>query len=420
MLTAQFFVASEVLASTLIISAVGLVVVAVIGHRTIGTHLHHLLVGAGWAVGVGGVLLVYPVWFAAKGPGHINGAIQLVPQGYRADLLGPFIPDANQHFAPAHLAQIASRFANSTTENGSYLGVTLLAVLLVGTIVLWRRSTVVRVAAIVGIVAFIISLGAGLVVSGNPPGAASGFPLPERIFSKLPLLSNTIPVRYSLYVELFAALLLAVILDAIHTALIDRQSRSRRQRSHARVTHDRKTVAVVVPAVVAVFALLPLLPAVPFTAIGPVGTPAYFTSPALARIPAGAVTVVYPYPSSETPTAQAWQAVANMHFRMPGGYYLVPAGPGGTIAFSPALAYTRDTLTAEVMNQLFLGTPPPLTPALRTELLAEFKNWRVNSLVAFPAGSPKPAQSIAYFTALLGRSPVVEPGGAYAWYGLDP
>jgi len=233
LLTAQFFVATEVFASTLVVGAICVVIVAVLGHNHVRALLHYLLVGVGWAAGVGAILLSYPVWFAVKGPGHISGPIQLVPQGYRADLLGPVIPDANQHFAPQHLAQIASHFANSTTENGSYLGVTLLAVLAAGTVALWRRSAVVRVVAIAGIAAFIISLGAGLVVKSNPPAAISGFPLPERIFTKLPLLSNTIPVRYSLYVELFAALLLGLVLDALHDVLITRPFRLSRNRSRA-------------------------------------------------------------------------------------------------------------------------------------------------------------------------------------------
>jgi hypothetical protein len=416
LLTAQFFVSSEVMASTIVIGAICVVIVGILGSRHIRTHMHYLLVAAGWAAGVGAILLAYPVWFAVKGPGHISGPIQLVPQGYRADLLGPLYPDANQHFAPAHLSQIATNFANSPTENGSYLGVTLLAVLAIGTIVLWRRSTVVRVTAIAGVAAFIMSLGAGLVVEGNPPGTASGFPLPERIFTRLPLLSNTIPVRYSLYVELFAALLLGLILGALHDSLV--ASRMRSNGVHTRTVHDRTIVAVAIPAIVAVLALLPLLPAVPFTALGPVGTPTYFTSPALRQIPEGSVAVLYPYPSSTTPGAQAWQAVAGMRFRMPGGYFLVPGGPDNHIAFSPTLAYTRDTLTARVLSQLFVGTPPTLTPSLRVALLGEFRMWDVRSLVAFPAGTTKPDQAIAFFTSLLGVSPSVEADGAYAWYDI--
>jgi hypothetical protein len=414
--TAQFFVSSEVLVSTIVVGAICVIVVAVLGHGHISNHLRYSAVGFGWAAAVGVVLLVYPAWFAVKGPGHISGPIQLVPQGYRADLLGLLYPDSYQHFAPASLARTAANFANSTTENGSYLGVTLLAVLVVGVIVLWRRSTVVRIAAIAGAAAWILSLGAGLVVDSKPPGASSGFPLPERVFTKLPLLSNTIPARYSLYLDLFAALLLGVILDAVHQSLIARRERLRRDHSHE--VHRRSIPAVAIPVVIAVIALLPLLPAAPLTGIGPLGTPVYFTSSEVERIPPSSVALVYPYPSSLSPSAQMWQAVAGMRFRMPGGYFLVPDGPDNHLAFSPTLGYARTTLTAEVLNQLLVGTPPALTPTLRRSLLGEFRLWHVRSVVAFPAGTAKPGQSIAFFTSLLGRPPSTEAGGAYAWYGV--
>jgi hypothetical protein len=413
----QFFISSELLASTVVIGAICAVVGAVAGYRSVQSHLRHAAAGLAWAAGTTVVLLVYPAWFAVRGPGHISGPIQLVPQGYRADLLGPVIPDSLLRIAPSHLAQIADKFSNSPTENGSYLGITLLLVLAVGTVVLWRRSVVVRVTAIAGAAAFVLSLGASLVVEANPPGSATGFPLPEWILTKLPLLSNTIPVRYSLYVTLFAALLLAVILDQLHAALAERRPLA--HSSSRRTAPDRRIMATVVPLLVSVVVLVPLVPVAPFTAIGPVGTPAYFTSPALQQVPSGSVAVVYPYPTSKVPNAQAWQAASRMRFRMPGGYFLVPQGPDNNIAFSPTLAYTRTTLTAQVLSQLVEGAPPPESPALRSALLAEFRAWHVRTVIAFPTLAANPAQSVQFLTWLLGAPPKVQPGAAHVWYGID-
>jgi len=355
------------------------------------------------------VLLAYPVWATLRGPGHITGPIQLVPQGYRADLLGPVIPDSVMRIAPAHLALIASHFANSITENGSYLGITQLAVLAVGTVVLWREL-VVKVLAVVGALAFVLSLGAGLVVKSNPPGAPSGFPLPERLFTKIPLLSNTIPARYSLYVALCAALLLGVILERVRDSLAFRSANGapgRRVRS-----------ALLAPIGITVVALVPLIPAVPFQALLPVGTPTYFTSSGVTHLARGSVAVVYPYPSSTIPNAQAWQAVARMRFRSPGGYYLVP-GPTGAIAFSSVVSYARDTITAATLVELTAGDPPTPTRALRTEILAQWQSWHVRSLVAFPALGKDPAGARAFLTWLTGRSPTID-DGATVWYHLQP
>jgi hypothetical protein len=411
LLTAQFFVATEVFASTLVIAAVGVIATCVIGRGQIRARRRYAVTGAVWAAGASVLLLAYPVWFALRGPGAIKGPVQLVPEAYRADLLGLVVPDAHQRFAPARALHVATHFANSPTENGSYLGITLIVVLVIGTVALWRRSTVVRVAAICAVVAFVISLGASLVVKNQPSALPSGFPLPERIFTKLPLLSNTIPVRYSLYVALFAALLFGVVLDALH----DGFGASSTGRHTAR--SQRRTLAAVgwmVPGVIAVVALLPLVPNVPFIAVGQVGTPLYFST-TVDRIRAGTTAIVYPYPSSLTPNAQMWQAVADMRFRMPGGYFLVPQPPSDHIAFSSAIGYGRLTLTATVLTELYRGSPPALTPSLRTKLLGQWQAWRVRTLVAFPEGVPQPGQAVSFFASLLGGPPRLEPGGAYVW-----
>jgi len=414
--SAQFFVSSEVLASAAVIGAIGLVATAWFGRRQVRAHARYFVTGGAWAAGTVAVLLAYPLWFALRGPGSIRGAIQLVPQGYRADLLGPVVPDSLERLAPHHLAAVADHFANSVTENGSYLGLTLLAVLAVGTALCWRTSVVVRVAAITGASAFVISLGGGLVVKAGPPGAASGFPLPERLFAKLPVLSNTIPVRYSLYMVLCAALLLALFLDRLHRALAER--RLHPHGDPVRSAHDRRVVAVAVPLVVAVVALIPLYPVAPMAGIAPVGTPAYFTSPAMSEIPAGSVALLYPFPSSLTPNAQAWQAVAKLHFMMPGGYFLVPSGPDRSIAFSTALSYTRSTLTARVLTGLESGRVPGETATLRTGLRAQWHRWRVDSLVAVPEGEPDPTAVVAFLTWVVGAPASQGPGGAYTWYRL--
>ena len=415
LVTAQFFVATEVLASTIVLAVIGVLVVAVVGRRSLRTHLRFALVAGAWALGIAVVLLAYPVWFALAGPGHISGPIQLVPQGYRADLLGAVVPDSIQRFAPSHLARIAANFANSPSENGSYLGITLLVILLIGVVALWRRSAVVRVGSTLALSAFVLSLGAGLVVTGRPGAVATGFPLPERVLTKLPVLANTIPARYSLFVGLFAALLLGVILDRLHRFLGTRPSGAHRR--HRPRGGGQSGRALLLPAVVAAVALVPLWPAAPFTAVGPVGTPRYFTSTAVERIPSGSIAVLYPYSTSPTPDAQAWQAVSSLHFRMPGGYFLVP-GPDGRIAFSPPLGYTRDTLVAQVLYSLSVGDPPALSPGLRASLLAQLRAWQVGSVVAVPAHGADPKAAIAYLTSLFARPPRSEGGGTYAWYGL--
>ncbi len=411
LLTAQFFVSSEILVSTVVIGASCVVAAALMGRRSVRPRLRQAAVGGGWTLGVAAVLLAYPAWFALRGPAHINGPIQLVPEAYRADLLGPLVPDVYTWLAPSSLVRVANGFANNPSENGTYLGITLLATLAVGTVLLWRRSPVLRVAVVGGAVAFVLSLGGGLVVHRPPTAYLTGLPLPERVFTKLPLLANTIPVRYSLYVALFAGLVLAIILDRLHDGARARREQTSGQWGPAGVR------ASLVPVLVAVVCLVPLIPAGPVTGVTGVETPDYFTSAAQTGTAPGRVSVLFPYPSSAVPVGQLWQVMAGLHFRTPGGYFLVPHGPGRRIAFSPVVGYGADTLTARVFLALYHGRPPAETTALRSALLAQWGSWHVSSLVAVPVPASEPAVSVPFLTWLMGRPPA-SVGGVDHWNRL--
>jgi len=408
LVAAQFFVSSEILASTVIMSAVCVATVVVVGRRSLAQHLGRAVAGSLWAAGVAAVLLAYPVWFAVRGPGYISGPIQLVPEAYRADLFGLVYPGAFVWIAPSGLTRTSAVFANSIVENGSYLGVTIVLTVVVSVVVLWRRSAAVKVAAVGGAVAWILSLGGALVVRTAPGASLTGFPLPERTFSHLPLLSNTIPVRYSLYVSLFASLILALALDRFHARVAD----------HARTAWLRSPVgSALLPAVLAVACLVPVLPAVPLQGFGDPGVPTYFNSPSMAKVPADSVALLYPFPSTPTPQGQLWQAISGMHFKMPGGYFLVPQSPLHTIAFTPAIGYDANTLTARTLIALAAGSPPPETPVLRAALVAQLRSWKVRTLLASTVGLARPAQSVQFLTWMAGAPPTPD-HGVLTWYHL--
>ena len=400
--TGQFFVSSEVLASTVVVGGIGVVAAAAVGHRSLALRFRRAAVGTGWAAAVAGVLLAYPVWLAVRGPGSISGPIQLVPEAYRADLAGLVVPGQYVWLATPELRRTSSVFANSPVENGSYLGITLVLAVAVTVVLLWRRSPVIKVAALTGAAAWVLSLGGALVVRGKPGAdVAAGLPLPERVFTHLPLLSNTIPVRYALYVSLLAGLVLALGLEALRTRLT-REAGSRQW-------------AAVAPMAVAVLCLAPIVPALPLQGFVDPGTPAWFTGPGVGHVPADSVALLYPYPSTPSPQGQLWQAEADMRFRMPGGYFLVPQPPGRAIAFTPETGYVTDTLMARTLIALAAGTAPPQTPALRAGLRAELRAWHVRSVIAPVAGLPAPATSVAFLSWMVGAPPVRD-GDVLAWY----
>ena len=399
---AQFFVSTEILVDTVLIGSIGVVTAAVIGHRLVAARVGYAARASTWAIGCAGLLLAYPMWFSLAGPAHISGKIQLVPQAYRSNLFDVVLPNSKSWLSPHHMPGFLSRLVASPFGNGSYLGVPLLVLLVVGVFVLWRLP-VVKVAAICGLSAFILALGNGLTVNGVPVAAITGFPLPERILAELPLLDNIIPVRFAIFSTMCAALLLALTIDRARYWIM-----SRNKGLALRTTVLSSLLGMVV--------LVPLIPA-PILGIGPTDVPAFFSSSSLDRIPAGSVAVVFPMPANASVGATLWQAVTDRRYRQPGTTLLVP-GPDGKVAFSPALGGSRTTVTSTVLISMQQGTIPRETPVLRGALLGELSAWRVRTFVAVPLGTPHPAQELAFFGWIFGRPPAWTDGTTYCWFGL--
>jgi len=408
----QFFISTEILFDTILIGTVGVLIVVIVGYRSITDRFIHAISALVWSACIAMILLAYPLWFTLRGPGHISGLIQLIPQAYRADLAGLIVPDSRMLLAPHHLAMIANHFANGFTENGSYLGIVLVTALGVGTLLLWK-SNVVKVAVISGATAYILSLGNGLVIKAAPPATDSGFPLPERIIAKLPLLDNAIPARFSMLTALFSALVLAVMIVRIHDGL------TRRLVGKLNGV-GRVVVAQGVPVLFAAACLVPLIPASFSPGISTSGTPSFFTSRQLDTIPSGAGVLVYPYASSSYPNPTMWQAVGRFHFRQPGGTILVPNGTNNQIAFSPTIGYVRSNVVATTLIGMEHGITIVESPELRDELREELGKWHVSNVLAFPAGTPDPSGTVSFLTWLVGKGPVDVKGGGggYLWKNI--
>lgn len=422
LLVVQFFISDEVLITTVVVGTVAVVVGALVGHRAVRTALP----GAAKALVLGAVVtaaaLALPVRAALRGPGHIVGPIQPVAEAYRADLLGPLLPTQMERWAPSGWVQVAMHFAGSSGENGSYLGFPLVALLALGVVWLWR-DRVVRVLAITGLVAFVLSLGGALTVTGEPAIGRNGnavgrLPLPEALLHDLGPLRSLIPVRISLYVALAAGVLAAVVLDRLRTGLAIRWSTGgtgSRAVAFRRVRWARRLAGGT--AVVAGLVVLgPLVPVAPFASAAPVGIPAYFTRSHAEIGGRDTVGLVYPYPSEKFAQAEAWQAYAGLPFEMPGGYFLVP-GPSGAVSDTPVMAYTRTTQVGLALTELWAGKPQPETPTWRTNLRSELATWHVRTVVAVPQDGADPAGALAYLEWLLGP-PSARQGGTVDWYGL--
>jgi hypothetical protein len=232
---------------------------------------------------------------------------------------------------------------DALSENGTYVGVPLLIVL-VAAAVLLRRNRMALFATVMAASGLVLSLGKRLHIDGH----LTPIRLPFEVVAHLPLLSSGIASRYIVYFWLFAALLLVLALDAVYHA-VGLQVRGRR---------------AAVASAVAVCVLLPLLPSWPYPSASAV-VPAWFTSSAQS-LPVGSTVVLYPDSTAVDSSGMLWQAMSDMTFRMPGGY-AVFAGPSGSASF---LAGDLTTALGQAMNLCANGEQVPATsiPGIRSDL----------------------------------------------------
>jgi hypothetical protein len=382
---AQYFVSTEVLATTAVLVLIALVLVVLLNTDRVRDHVFPALRALGIALAVAVVVLAYPVWYSTRGPLHYTLTI---PFGqYQADLLGAVIPTSNQLISPTAATAISDHFANNLSENAAYIGIPLL-LLLIGCVAVCRRSKVVVVAFLLTLCAYMLSLGSPLLIDNHD----TGFRLPGAIFHHLPLFTGAALARFAVFVFLFAALVTGIALE--------------RLRRWSRWPAAWAGLAVSVG--VAVAALVPLLPSLPYPQVS-VDTPSFFTTTAVNTIPEGSVAVVYPATSTTDADAMLWQASAGMRFKIPGAYALVPTpGTGQSQWGTP-------TLTSGTLDAIQSGSPVAETSAIRSALRSQWRAWDVRSFIMGPGANGPSARR--FVTWVIGRPPI-HTHGVYVWYGV--
>ncbi len=378
---AQLLTTEEVLASTFVLCVAGLVVLLV-QHRGVvdRARVRHAVVGLGVAAGLLTVLAAWPLAVQFAGPQRVTAPVQDASP-YAADVLGLVVPTAFQVLG----SDLTTGWGGNASENGSYLGLPLLLVLAVLAVRL-RRVPVVRFAVVLGALAWVLSLGERLHLAGR----VHDVPLPFTLVAHLPVLHNLAAVRLSLYVVLCAALVVAVGLDRLHAA----------GRLRAGPT-----------AAVALACAVPLLPAWPYGYVD-AGTPSYFASAAVRRVPLDSVVLTYPVPRFPDSAPMLWQAEADMRYRSLGGYVITPRSTGaGTF---------RGSVTGleRVFVDVRRGAPVPRSALLDARLRLELDALRVDSVLV-ATQVPGSDEARRYLGRLLRRGPDEVRGGVAAWYGVQ-
>ncbi len=189
-------------------------------------------------------------------------------------------------------------------ENGSYVGIPLLIVLVAG-ILLLRRNRLAVFLALMAVVSMVLSMGSRLHVDGH----LTVIRLPYIVLAHLPLLDSGAASRYVVLFWLFAGMLLVLILDRLHAAF-------------GPARRGRAALATLAVGVVRCFrSSRP-------GRIPPPRSASPWVTTSGRTVPVGSTVMVYPPALATDSDAMLWQAMSDMRYRLPSGYAIF-AGPGG-------------------------------------------------------------------------------------------
>jgi hypothetical protein len=377
---AQLLTSEEILSLEAIFAVVGIIVLAALHRHRIKEKLPYAIRAGLAAIAAFLVLASYPLYvqFATSNkvsqPIHSNNV-------YVTDLLNPLLP-VNQRYRPDWVLKYVFKFTGNGSEWTGYIGLPLLVILITLLIVRWRRP-VVLFSAVMGTIALLFSFGPWLHIAGH----RYPVPLPWEPFSKVPVLHQIQPGRFSVIVVLFVALGLALAVTEV-------------QRSGRLWVQGIAAVGV---ALVIWFWIPGWLPTTR------VPTPAYFTSSAVDQVPQGSVALVLPYVNRDYEQhSMLWQAQSGMRFRMAEGWAIVPGDHAGP------KSQTRTTFS--LLKPGTTRIPEDDAAKIRAEL----NTWHVQTVIIGPFLNQKPGtreSAIKVVEQILGRPPV-EQGGVQVWYDV--
>ena len=392
-----------------IIALIGIVLIGARHWRLVKQRARHVAESVIYAVLVCGALIGYPVWLGFFGPEGITRLPQPANRlpVYPGDLLGAVVPTISQVLAPSHLKAIGDRLSDGdVVENGMYLGVPLMLTLAA---IAWgfRRVRGVVFLSVMLLVSYLLGLGRLLYVDGHD----TGVPLPFTFIAHVPVIQNILAVRFSLFIQFFAALLLAIGLNSFYEGL---RSRLGRRNKHSRLDRSRRWAPAFATTVVAAGALVLLLPAVPFAGAS-TAVPKLLDSPAIDHLAVGSVVLTYPYPSDPRDQILIPQAISNMRFKIVGGPGHIPHTNGvrGPSILSPPIVQS-------IFNEAISGTKstafPPLTASNLDALRGFLVRYKIDTIIVYPEDSD-PAAIRRYVSAVLGAPQWVDQ--VDAWFRVQ-
>jgi hypothetical protein len=288
LLVVQFLCGIELFATMSIFAGLAMLVALIFFDGETRTRLLGLIapLAAAYALAM---IVVSPYLYYLFALGFPHGPIWS-PTKFTGDLLNFFIPtEANLLGTLGFAEAISANFSGDLYENGVYIGIPLLILIEAYRRSAWHTPLGKFLIATLAVAA-VASFGPVLRVGGRPL-----FPMPWALVANLPVVSNAIAARFSMYAALVISPIAAIWFSSAST----------------------RTSTKVVAALLVVLFLAPNPSALFWTR--PLTLPAFFADETYLRV-LQPREVVLPLPYGERGDCMYWQGRTDMYFRMASGW----------------------------------------------------------------------------------------------------
>ncbi|GIH13066.1 glycosyl transferase [Rugosimonospora africana] len=413
LITYQAFLNEEVLFLAGLAIGAFVVLYALFDRQRARREVRRFLIGLGVAALTGGVLLAYPVYWQFFGP-HAYHGLPFPPGSYQLDAVA-YVTYARESVG-GRVA--APALGQSPNEDNASFGWPLVALAVVVTVYLWRRSALVRAGAVTALIFAVLSLGPKIEIGNHH----TGVPGPYRLLLYVPLVDLSVPGRYAFAVIVVLGMLLALGIQRV----LDLTSGSRRTRLHWAPLW----------LIVLLGALIPVLPT-PIPTVGRAPVPGFIASGQWrGYVPEGRTIVSVPLPAYRFPDPMLWQASTRLAYQIPRGYFLGPSGttnraarfgapprPTATklyavylLPYQPSPYVGGDTPLGTVVKprdpEAARARATTVTAADRRNALADLRYWRAAVVILAPGRNE--ALLSRTTSALLGFQPTWV-NGVWLW-----
>jgi hypothetical protein len=335
------------------------------------------------AVAVALPLVTYPVWFQFCGPQSYRG----IPSAFAdsgEDIMAYFT------FARDTLAGSAAvEKTIGVTEQNSWFGLPLMALLPCLVLLTWRRSVVTRMATVVGAIFAVLALGPTVRFNGD----YTPYSGPWKLFNGIPMLEFMVASRMTYVVIACVAVLLAIACDLIPKLRIKKQT--------------PVSVAVVWYLLIAV-ALVPIIPK-PIPATHTLNVPAFITYGSWRPYVDNEHSMVtVPMPSNvQGLKSLLWQAVSEQEYKTPRGYFLGPNVNGTGMFGAPHRPTSLLSYRVETAGN------PVITAKERSNAVEDLRYWRA-AIIVLDETDDRADALRQFVTKLIGIEPI-RTEGVWLW-----